>query len=76
MNKFLGHERAIVTDVAGTTRDTLQETLTIRGIPVNITDTAGIREADNAIEKVGIERAKAAVKSADLAIWLRDIRIY
>lgn len=74
MNRLLGHERAIVTDEAGTTRDTLQETLVIRGIPVHITDTAGLREADNAVEKVGIERAKAAVQAADLAIWLRDGR--
>ncbi len=74
MNQLLGHERAIVTDEAGTTRDTLEETLLIRGIPVRITDTAGLRETDNTIEKVGIERAKAAVKSADLAIWLRDMR--
>lgn len=74
MNQLLGHERAIVTDEAGTTRDTLEETLIIRGIPVRITDTAGLREAKNAVEKVGIERAKAAVRSADLAIWLRDVR--
>lgn len=72
MNRLLGHERAIVTEEAGTTRDTLQETLTIQGIPVNITDTAGLREADSQVEKVGIERAKAAVQAADLAIWLRD----
>lgn len=74
MNQLLGHERAIVTDEAGTTRDTLEETLLIRGIPVTITDTAGLREAENAVEKVGIQRAKAAVQSADLAIWLRDGR--
>lgn len=74
MNRLLGHERAIVTEEAGTTRDTLQETLIIRGIPVQITDTAGLREADNAVEKVGIARAKAAVQAADLAIWLRDGR--
>lgn len=74
MNCLLGHERAIVTEEAGTTRDTLQETLIIRGIPVQITDTAGLRQADNAVEKVGIERAKAAVQAADLAIWLRDGR--
>lgn len=74
MNQLLGQERAIVTDEAGTTRDTLEETLIIRGIPVKITDTAGLREAENAVEKVGIERAKAAVQQADLAIWLRDGR--
>ncbi len=72
MNYLLGHERAIVTEEAGTTRDTLQETVVIEGVPVNLVDTAGLREADNAVEKVGIERAKAAVQSADLAIWLRD----
>lgn len=74
MNQLLGHERAIVTDEAGTTRDTLEETLLIKGIPVRITDTAGLRDAENAVEKVGIERAKTAVQSADLAIWLRDGR--
>ncbi len=72
MNRLLGHERAIVTAEAGTTRDTLQETLIIRGIPVQIIDTAGLRDADNAVEKAGIARAKAAVQAADLAIWLRD----
>ncbi|PIE45193.1 MAG: tRNA uridine-5-carboxymethylaminomethyl(34) synthesis GTPase MnmE [Gammaproteobacteria bacterium] len=72
MNYLLGHERAIVTEEAGTTRDTLEETIVICGIPVRITDTAGLREADNVVEKVGIERAKAALQSADLAIWLRD----
>lgn len=72
MNQLLGQERAIVTDEAGTTRDTLEETLLIENIPVKITDTAGLREADNVVEKVGIERAKAAVQAADLAIWLRD----
>ncbi len=72
MNRLLGHERAIVTEEAGTTRDTLEETLIIQGIPVNITDTAGLRQADSRVEKVGIARAKDAVKRADLAIWLRD----
>ena len=75
MNRLLGHERAIVTDEAGTTRDTLEETLLIRGIPVKITDTAGFRDAKSAAEKAGIARAKAAVQSADLAIWLRDARV-
>lgn len=72
MNQLLGHERAIVTDEAGTTRDTLEETIVIKGIPVRITDTAGLREAENRVEQVGIERAKAALQNADLAIWLRD----
>lgn len=72
MNQLLGHERAIVTEEAGTTRDTLEETIVIQGIPVRITDTAGLREAENYVEQVGIERAKAALQNADLAIWLRD----
>ncbi|MBS9781743.1 MAG: tRNA uridine-5-carboxymethylaminomethyl(34) synthesis GTPase MnmE [Gammaproteobacteria bacterium] len=75
MNQLLGQDRAIVTDEAGTTRDTLEETILIQHIPVKITDTAGLREADNIVEKVGIERAKAAVQSSDLAIWLRDGRM-
>lgn len=74
MNRLLGHERAIVTAEAGTTRDTLQETLIIRGIPVTLTDTAGLRDADSAVEKAGIKRAKIALQNADLAIWLRDGR--
>lgn len=75
MNQLLGHERAIVTEEAGTTRDTLEETLLIKDIPVTITDTAGLRETDNHIERAGIERAKAAIRHADLAIWLRDGRV-
>ncbi len=72
MNRLLGHDRAIVTEQAGTTRDTLQETLTIHGIPVQLTDTAGLRETDNIVEREGIERAKIALAKADLALWLRD----
>lgn len=72
LNRLLGEERAIVTEVAGTTRDTLEETLLIADIPVRLIDTAGLRQTDNAIEKVGIERAKKAIEKADLAIWLRD----
>ncbi len=72
MNRLLGHDRAIVTEQAGTTRDTLQETLTIHGIPVELTDTAGLRETDNIVEREGIERAKTALAKADVALWLRD----
>ncbi|MPV86627.1 tRNA uridine-5-carboxymethylaminomethyl(34) synthesis GTPase MnmE [Ostreibacterium oceani] len=72
MNRLLGQERAIVTEQAGTTRDTIEESLIIQGIPVRITDTAGLREADDLVEKAGIERTKQAVRAAALAIWLRD----
>ncbi|MGY0399656.1 MAG: tRNA uridine-5-carboxymethylaminomethyl(34) synthesis GTPase MnmE [Ostreibacterium sp.] len=74
MNQLLGHERAIVTDQAGTTRDTLEESLLIGDIPVKIIDTAGFRETENVVERAGIARTKAAVQSADLVIWLRDGR--
>lgn len=72
LNLLLGEERAIVTSEAGTTRDTLEETLLISDIPVRLIDTAGLRETEDNIEKVGIERAKKAIEKADLAIWLRD----
>ena len=72
LNHILGFDRAIVTDVAGTTRDTLEEFATIRHIPVKIIDTAGIREADDIIESMGIERSKQSIKTAQLVIWMID----
>lgn len=72
MNRLLGHERAIVTEQAGTTRDTLQEVLNIDGIPVRLTDTAGLRKTQNVVEQAGIERTKTALADADLVLWLRD----
>ncbi len=72
LNHILGYDRAIVTDVAGTTRDTLEEFATIRNIPVKVIDTAGIREADNIIEGMGIERSKESMKTAQLVIWMID----
>ncbi|WDE99049.1 tRNA uridine-5-carboxymethylaminomethyl(34) synthesis GTPase MnmE [Lentisphaera profundi] len=73
MNHVLGRDRAIVTDIAGTTRDTLEEHTRIRGIPLKITDTAGIREADDIVEKTGIERSKQALGEAQLILWLMDL---
>lgn len=72
MNALLRESRAIVTDIPGTTRDTIEETLSIDGIPVVLTDTAGIRETDDTIETIGIERSKQSVDSADLVLFMLD----
>ena len=72
MNVLLGENRAIVTDIAGTTRDTLEESLKMDGLMLNIIDTAGIRETEDAIEQIGMERALSAVEEADLVIYVID----
>jgi tRNA modification GTPase len=73
LNALLERERAIVTDIPGTTRDTLEETLDMRGIPVVIIDTAGLRaHTADAVEKIGQERTKAALRTADVVLWLID----
>ena len=72
LNILLGENRAIVTDIEGTTRDTLEENINISGISLNIADTAGIRESDNPIEKLGVERAMEHAKNADLIIYVVD----
>lgn len=72
MNALLKETRAIVTSVPGTTRDTIEEMLTIRGIPVKLTDTAGIRQTEDIIEKIGIEKSKEAFNHADLIIFMAD----
>ena len=73
LNKILKEERAIVTDIEGTTRDTIEEFVNIKGIPFKIIDTAGIRKADNEIEKIGIDKSKKALREADLIIAIFDI---
>ncbi len=73
LNQVLGHERAIVTDIAGTTRDTLEEMAQIRGIPLRLTDTAGIRESDDIVEKTGIKRSLQMLNEADIIFWLMDL---
>lgn len=73
LNQVLGHDRAIVTDIAGTTRDTLEEQAQIRGIPIRLVDTAGIRDADCIVEKTGIERSLQVLKEAQLVFWLMDL---
>lgn len=72
LNTILREERAIVTDIPGTTRDTIEETITIRGIPFRIVDTAGIREADNEVEKIGIEKSKKIAENSDVIIAMFD----
>lgn len=72
MNALLGYDRAIVTAEKGTTRDTLTESYVYRGVRFNLTDTAGIREAESLPEKMGVERAENAVKQADVTVVVID----
>lgn len=72
LNAILGEERAIVTDIEGTTRDTLEETVTFDGVTLNIIDTAGIRQTSDVIEQIGVERALKAVDTADLVLYVVD----
>lgn len=75
LNAILRQERAIVSDIPGTTRDVLNESVEIEGIKINFVDTAGIRDSDNVIEGMGIERAKKAIEYADIVIYLQDTTI-
>ena len=72
LNALLGEERAIVTSEAGTTRDAVRGAMELAGVRVNLTDTAGLREADSEAEKIGVKRAKKAVANADLALVVLD----
>jgi len=74
LNALAGHEAAIVTDIAGTTRDVLKERIQLDGMPLHIIDTAGLRESDNAIEQEGIRRAHEEIKNADKILLLIDAR--
>ncbi len=73
MNQLLNENRAIVTAIPGTTRDTIEEKISIRNIPIVLTDTAGIRETDDQIEKIGIEKSKESFNKADLVIFVVDM---
>ena len=72
LNTLLGEERAIVTDIAGTTRDILEETILLHGISLRIIDTAGIRETQDVVEKIGVEKAIDSAKDADLVLFVVD----
>ena len=73
MNAMLRESRAIVTEIPGTTRDTIEELINVRGIPVNLIDTAGIRSTDDVIEQIGIDKSKKSLESADLVIFMIDL---
>lgn len=72
LNRLLGFERAIVSDIAGTTRDTIEETIVMDGIPLRLVDTAGVRESDDHIEAEGIRRTQRQIEAADLLIEVVD----
>ncbi len=74
LNRLAGEERAIVTEVAGTTRDAVRETIQVEGIPLHIIDTAGLRETDDLVEKIGVERAWREIERADVVLQLLDAR--
>lgn len=68
----MGEDRAIVTEIAGTTRDALHETINLHGISLNMIDTAGIHETQDVVEKIGVERAKKYAVEADLILYVID----
>jgi len=74
LNRLAGYDAAIVTEIAGTTRDTVREAIQIHGVPLHIIDTAGLRDTEDLVEKLGIERTWAAVEKADVAVLLIDVQ--
>lgn len=73
LNSLLDSDRAIVTEIEGTTRDIIEESINLNGLTIVFLDTAGIRESQDTVEKIGIELSKKALKEADLVLWLEDI---
>lgn len=73
LNRLAKQDRAIVTDIAGTTRDILQETIVLNGLSLHLTDTAGLRKTDDKVEKIGIERAQTAIAQADILLMVYDL---
>jgi tRNA modification GTPase len=74
LNRLAGEDVAIVTDVPGTTRDLVRHTLDVGGIPIHIVDTAGLRETDDVVERIGVERARRAIAGVDVLLLLTDAR--
>lgn len=72
LNQLLQEERALVTEIPGTTRDTIEELISVRGIPVHLVDTAGIRDHEDVVEELGIERARQKLRQADLVLFVVD----
>ena len=72
LNALLKEDRAIVTDVKGTTRDTLKETVNYKGLKINFIDTAGIRESDDVVEKIGVEKSKKTIEQSDIILFVID----
>ena len=72
LNRLLGYEKAIVSEIAGTTRDAVEGTIEIKGRKFNLYDTAGVRESGDRIENIGIERAESLIKAADIAVFVAD----
>ena len=72
LNVLAGHERAIVTEIEGTTRDVIEEQINLQGITLNVVDTAGIRQTDDKVEKIGVDKAVDYVENADLIIYVAD----
>lgn len=74
MNLLAGQETAIVSEIPGTTRDAIRQTIEIEGVPLHLVDTAGLRETDDTVEKIGIARTRSAIEKADMAVLLLDAR--
>ena len=72
INAIAGEDRAIVTDVPGTTRDHIEVPLSLGGVPVRLTDTAGLRDTDELVERIGVDRARSLVEAADVLLWLGE----